>query len=63
MSAYAVVLRAVKDNPGKTAAELEAIIPMEATPVLDMLAILTVDGRVTKTGTDASATYTSTSEE
>jgi hypothetical protein len=63
MSAYAVVLRAIKENPGKTPAELEALVPMEAVPVTDMLVMLVADGRVTQTGTGDTATYSSTSEE
>lgn len=61
MSVYAVVLEAVKSNAGKTAAELEALIPLEADAVDNMLTELVADGRVTKVGVGAGATYTSAS--
>lgn len=63
MSAYAVVLRAIKDNPDKTAAQLEALIPMEATAVTKVLAMLVTDERVTKTGAGDAATYASGRED
>jgi len=61
MSQYASVLKAVKENPNKTAAELAAILGEEEQPIDAALVSLLADGRVTKTGSGAGATYSSTS--
>jgi hypothetical protein len=63
MSIYAVVLRTVKDNPGLTAAQLEATIPAEADGVTKVLTMLVADSRITQTGTGPSATYASISNQ
>lgn len=63
MSQYASVLKAVKENTAvpKTAAQLAVILGEEETPIDAALVSLLADGRVTKIGSGAGATYTSTS--
>lgn len=63
MSIYAVVLEKVKEVPAQTAAQLSTLLHVEETPVDQVLVMLVHDGRVTKTGVGAGATYTSTSQQ
>lgn len=61
MSQYATILRAIKDNPNKTAAQLATILGEEQTPIDAALLSLVADARITKSGSGPSATYASTS--
>jgi DNA-binding IclR family transcriptional regulator len=63
MSLYAVVLTTVKEHTGKTAAQLATLLGMEEPAVDNMLADLTRNGRITKSGSGSGATYASTSEQ
>ncbi len=63
MSIYAVVLEKVKEVPAQTAAQLAVKLDVEETPVDLALSLLVKDGRVTKSGSGAGATYTSTAQQ
>ena len=60
MSAYAAVLKAVKENPNKTAAELAVVLQLEEQPVDQVLIMLVNDGRVDKHGVALVHTFTVT---
>lgn len=62
MSEYASILRTVKENPAQTLAQLATLlkVPNDQTALIAALAQLVADARITKSGSGAGATYSST---